>query len=120
MNICCRNCIKFHWCFILFSLLYEVTFGQKVGVVLSGGGADGIAHIGVLKALEENNIPIDYIAGTSMGALVGAMYASGYSPTEMEAMVHQEKFKKWAVGEIEEQHVYYFKKRGSRCRMDQL
>jgi NTE family protein len=111
MNICCRNCIKFHWCFILFSLLCEVTFGQKVGVVLSGGGADGIAHIGVLKALEENNIPIDYIAGTSMGALVGAMYASGYSPAEMEAMVHQEKFKKWAVGEIEEQHVYYFKKR---------
>ena len=47
---------------------------QKVGLVLSGGAASGIAHIGVLKALEENNIPIDYITGTSMGAFIGALY----------------------------------------------
>ena len=52
---------------------------QRVGVVLSGGGASGIAHVGVLKALEEAQIPIDYIAGTSMGALVGGMYAMGGS-----------------------------------------
>jgi NTE family protein len=96
---------------VFFLLNSNLNFAQKVGVVLSGGGADGIAHIGVLKALEENHIPIDYIAGTSMGALIGAMYASGYSPAEMEMMVKQEKFKKWAVGEIEEQHIYYFKKR---------
>jgi NTE family protein len=96
---------------LCFSLQINTSCAQKVGVVLSGGGADGIAHIGVLKALEENNIPIDYITGTSMGALIGAMYASGYSPAEMEMMVHQEKFKKWAIGEIEEQHIYYFKKR---------
>ena len=50
----------------------------KVGLVLSGGGAKGIAHIGVIQALEENDIPIDYITGTSMGAIVGGLYASGF------------------------------------------
>ena len=55
---------------------------QKVGLVLSGGGAKGITHIGIIRALEENNIPIDYVAGTSMGAIVGALYAMGYSPDE--------------------------------------
>jgi NTE family protein len=106
-----QNWAKVAICAMFLSIVLNAAYAQKVGVVLSGGGADGIAHIGVLKALEENDIPIDFIAGTSMGALVGAMYASGYSPAEMEVMVHQEKFKKWAVGEIEEQHIYYFKKR---------
>ena len=53
---------------------------QKVGLVLSGGGAKGLTHIGIIRALEENNIPIDYITGTSMGAIVGSLYAMGYSP----------------------------------------
>lgn len=56
----------------------------KIGLVLSGGGARGSAHIGVLKVLEENHVPIDYIAGTSMGAVVGGLYASGMSPEEIE------------------------------------
>ena len=55
----------------------------KVGLVLSGGGAKGAAHIGVLKYIEEAGIPIDYIAGTSMGSIVGGMYAMGYSPVEI-------------------------------------
>lgn len=59
---------------------------QRVGLVLSGGGARGLAHIGVIRALEEQNIKIDAIAGTSMGAIVGALYASGRSPDEMEAI----------------------------------
>lgn len=59
----------------------------KVGLVLSGGGARGIAHIGVLKALEEMQVPIDCIAGTSMGAVVGGLYASGYTPAQIEALV---------------------------------
>ena len=50
----------------------QISHAQKVALVLSGGGAKGIAHVGVLKALEENNIPIDYIVGTSMGGIVGA------------------------------------------------
>ena len=56
----------------------------KIGLVLSGGGALGIAHVGVLKALEELRIPIDYVAGTSMGAVVGGLYASGMSPAEID------------------------------------
>ena len=56
---------------------------QTVGLVLSGGGAKGIAEIGAIQAFEENDIPIDYITGTSMGAIVGGLYAAGYSPQEM-------------------------------------
>ncbi len=56
----------------------------RIGLVLSGGGARGAAHIGVLKALEEMRVPIDAIAGTSMGAVVGGLYASGMSAAEVE------------------------------------
>lgn len=55
--------------------------------MLSGGGASGMCHVGVLKALEENNIPVDYVCGTSIGGLIGAYYAAGYSPKEIEAIV---------------------------------
>lgn len=57
---------------------------QKVGLALSGGGARGAAHLGVLRVLEEMKIPIDYIAGTSMGSIVGGLYASGMTPDEIE------------------------------------
>ena len=56
----------------------------KVGLVLSGGGARGLTHIGVLKVLHEMRVPIDYIAATSMGAIVGGLYASGMTPDEMQ------------------------------------
>ena len=56
----------------------------KIGLVLSGGGARGFAHIGVLKVLEENNIPVDYIVGTSMGSIVGGLYAIGLTPEDIE------------------------------------
>lgn len=59
----------------------------KIGLVLSGGGARGAAHVGVLKVLEENHIPIDMIAGTSFGAIVGGLYASGYSANELEEVL---------------------------------
>jgi len=61
----------------------------KIGLALSGGGARGGAHIGVLKALEELNVPVDYIAGTSMGAIIGAFYASGYSPDQIETIISE-------------------------------
>lgn len=61
---------------------------RSVGLALSGGGANGIAQIGVLKALEEEGVPVDYIAGTSMGAVVGGLYSCGYSPAEIEAIAH--------------------------------
>lgn len=60
---------------------------KKVGLVLSGGGAKGVAHIGVLKVLEEAGIPIDYIAGTSMGSIVGGLYAIGYDARRLDSLV---------------------------------
>ena len=71
---------------------------QKVGLVLSGGGAKGLAHIGVLKQLEKNHIPIDYIIGTSMGSVIGAMYSAGYSPAEIEQIVLTPQFQYWVNG----------------------
>jgi len=62
---------------------------QKVGVALAGGSARGLAHVGVLQWLEEHHIPVDCIAGTSMGGLVGAYYATGISPSEMRRMMHE-------------------------------
>src|SRR5258705_10014113 len=56
----------------------------KIGLVLGGGGARGGAHIGVLKVLEELHIPVDYVVGTSIGSIVGALYCVGMSPAEME------------------------------------
>ncbi len=59
----------------------------KVGLVLSGGGAKGFAHVGVLKVLEEAGVRVDYIGGTSMGAIIGALYASGYAANELDSIV---------------------------------
>ncbi len=95
--------------FIIIFLLFHCAYSQKVGLVLSGGGAKGITHIGIIRALEENNIPIDYIAGTSMGAIVGSMYAMGYSPDDMEKLLKSPDFKRWYSGGIEENYMYYFK-----------
>lgn len=83
---------------------------QTVGLVLSGGGAKGIAHIGIIKALEENNVPIDYVAGTSMGAIVGAWYAMGYTPDDMLNLILSDDFSLWSRGIFDERYVYYFKK----------
>jgi NTE family protein len=86
----------------------EVSKPQSVGLVLSGGGARGIAHIGVIKALEENDIPIDYIAGTSMGAIVGGLYAMGYTTDEMMELITSQDFSYWSTGKIDPKKVYYF------------
>ena len=97
---------------LLLTLLFLSTLAsaQKVGLVLSGGGAKGLTHIGIIRALEENNIPIDYITGTSMGAIVGSLYAMGYSPDDMEDLVESEEFTRWYSGSVEEEYMYYFKK----------
>jgi len=102
---------KIFFTIILSSLFFSnYSFAQKVGLVLSGGGAKGLTHIGIIRALEENNIPIDYIAGTSMGAIIGALYSMGYSPDDMEKLLASDEFKRWYTGEVEEKYVYYFKK----------
>ena len=59
----------------------------KVGVVLGGGGAKGAAHIGALKYIEELGIPVDYVAGTSMGSIIGGLYAMGYDPDELTQLI---------------------------------
>ncbi|MDF4220459.1 patatin-like phospholipase family protein [Maribacter sp. M208] len=65
---------------------HEEKIKPKVGLVLSGGGAKGMAHIGALKIIEEAGVEIDYIGGSSMGAIVGAMYAAGYSANELDSI----------------------------------
>lgn len=81
---------------------------QRVGLVLSGGGAAGLSHIGVLKALEENEIPIDYITGTSMGAFIGALYSIGYSPAQIDSLVRTDYFAMAAAGDFENRYRYYY------------
>lgn len=83
---------------------------QKVGLVFSGGGAKGLAHIGTLKALEENHIPIDYITGTSMGGIVGAMYAAGYTPAQIEKIALSDEFQNWVNGRYTSDYTYFFEK----------
>lgn len=81
---------------LLFLCSIGVVFSQnnsekkdlKVGVVLSGGGAKGFAHVSVLKALEEAGVRVDYIGGTSIGAIVGALYASGYTASELDSIIN--------------------------------
>jgi NTE family protein len=94
---------KYTVCF-LFSIFYflfapnlhsqnnETSKRPKIGLVLSGGGAKGFAHIGVLKVLEEAGVKIDYIGGTSMGAVVGGLYASGYSATQIDSIFSNTNF----------------------------
>ncbi|PVW14103.1 patatin-like phospholipase family protein [Marixanthomonas spongiae] len=85
--------------YILTLLLVTSAFSQnkeqedlKVGLVLSGGGAKGLAHIGALKVIEEAGIRVDYIGGTSMGAIIGALYASGYSAKQLDSIFNQVEF----------------------------
>lgn len=96
----------------LFSMLCMTVFSlsaQKVGLVLSGGGAKGAAHLGVIKALEENEIPIDYVTGTSIGSIVGSLYAMGYTPEEMLELFLSKEFSYWQTGTVEEEYSYYFR-----------
>lgn len=95
--------------FIFLLLISLFTNAQKVGLVLSGGGSKGVTHIGVIRALEEAEIPIDYITGTSMGAIIGGLYASGYSPDAMEAIISSPEFEYWSTGKIDPKYSYYFK-----------
>lgn len=105
---------KYKTLFLLLILvlanLHPMVFGQKVAVVLSGGGSRGAAHVGMLMALEEHNIPVDYIAGTSIGAFVGAMYAAGYSPGEMEQFLTSESIRRWSTGEFSSQYDFFYRR----------
>lgn len=101
-------------CFLILCILLCTVFNklraQKVALVLSGGGARGLAHVGVLKALEENNIPVDYIVGTSMGAIVGGFYAAGYSADQIEQIVGSAYFQDWVNGRIGDKFNHFYSK----------
>ena len=86
-----KNKILLLFLFVSFCALSQKK-QPKVGLVLSGGGAKGFAHISVLKELEKSGVQIDYIAGTSMGAIIGGLYASGYSAIQIEKIVTETDF----------------------------
>jgi len=96
--------------FFLFTLIHTEN-SPKIGLVLSGGGSRGFAHIATLKALDSLNIPIDYIAGTSFGAIVGAMYALGYSGKEIEIMALETDWYEVQNDEPERKLMPYFRKK---------
>jgi NTE family protein len=102
---------------LAFYLFAQNSIGQKVGVVLSGGGANGLAHIGVLEALEEGNVPIDYITGTSAGAYIAALYACGYTPEEIKTIVLSEKFQLMTKGELDENGRFLLKEKTPNASM---
>ncbi|GHT77230.1 patatin [Bacteroidia bacterium] len=102
---------KAFFLFLSLFLCINIVYPQKVGLVLSGGGAKGAVHIGIIKALEENDIPIDYVAGTSIGAIVGSLYAMGYSPEEMLKLFLSKDFYYWQTGKVEQDYQYYFRQK---------
>ena len=109
-------------CAALFSLISSGAFPQnnttvegrpKVGLVLSGGGAKGAAHIGVLKYIEEAGIPIDFIAGTSMGSIVGGMYALGYTSDEILDLISNVDWSRLISNEVDRKKISFTRKQES-------
>ena len=87
----------------------------RVGLVLSGGGAKGLAHVGVLKILDSLGVRVDYVAGTSMGAVVGGLYASGYSGKQLDSIIRSTKFDLLISDEIpRESKTFYERKNGEK------
>lgn len=104
---------------IAFLFITALSFSQKeeedlkVGLVLSGGGAKGLAHIGALKVIEEAGVRIDYIGGTSMGAIIGALYASGYSATQLDSIFQETNFSSLIQDEIPRSAKTFYEKNES-------
>lgn len=108
--------------FFLLSSFFSTVFAQdsikktrpKVGLVLSGGGAKGFAHIGVLKVLEEAGVKIDYITGTSMGAVVGGLYASGYNASQIDSIFYNTNFDELLQDYIPRSSKSFYEKRNDQ------
>ncbi len=100
-------------CFCAYSQEASTGNDLKVGLVLSGGGAKGFAHIGVLKVIEEAGVKIDYIGGTSMGAIVGALYASGYSANELDSIFRNTDFNKLIQDDLPRNAKTFYEKEDS-------
>jgi NTE family protein len=87
----------------------------RIGVALEGGGALGLAHIGVLQWFEDHHIPVDYVAGTSMGGLVGGLYATGKSPAELRAIVERQDWNAIIDGQTDYRDLSYRRKEDARA-----
>ena len=98
------------FCFVILSVALASS-SPRIGLVLSGGGSKGFAHIPILKALDSLNIPIDYIAGTSFGAMAGAMYSLGYSGKEIEKMALNTDWYEVQNDQPERRFLPYFRKK---------
>ena len=113
-----RKSLRILWMTLFMSIAFtaysqdttSVKVRPKIGLVLSGGGAKGAAHIGVLKYIEEIGIPIDYIAGTSMGAIVGGMYAIGYSADEILELIGAVDWDMLISNQVDRQRISYTSK----------
>jgi len=104
--------------FLFFVMIGSLLFSQdtpistpKIGLVLSGGGAKGFAHVGVLKAIEEAGLQLDYIGGTSMGAAVGALYASGYKAQQVDSIIMAIDFSEVLTDKIHRKYNSFFDKK---------
>lgn len=93
---------------------------ERIGLVLSGGGAKGIAHIGVIKALEEHGVPIDYVAGTSMGAVIGSLYCCGHTPDSMLNLITSRDFSYWSSDKIDPSIASYISRPQPTPRMAEV
>jgi NTE family protein len=116
-----KACATIALCLLPFALLLpgssfsqETTKRPKIGLVLSGGGAKGFAHIGVLKVLEQAGVKIDYIAGTSMGAVIGGLYASGYSATQIDSIFYNTDFDELLQDYIPRSSKSFYEKRNDQ------
>lgn len=103
--------------FVFLFFIFQPSFAQdtirkpKIGLVLSGGGAKGFAHVGVLKVLEAAGIKIDFIGGTSMGAVIGGLYASGYNATQIDSIVRVTNFDNLLIDYIPRSSKSFYEKR---------
>ena len=113
---------KFAFLFLAFFTLMNLSSQEqekrkpKIGLVLSGGGAKGFAHIGVLKVLEQAGVKIDFIGGTSMGAVVGGLYASGYKAAQIDSIFKTTDFDALLSDYIPRSSKNFYEKRNAtRC-----
>ncbi|PKH49819.1 patatin [Tenacibaculum sp. Bg11-29] len=95
---------------LFFPVIILAQSQPKVGLVLSGGGAKGFAHIGILKELEKAGVQVDYVGGTSMGAIVGGLYASGYSAGQIENIIRKVDFKNLMIDKVSRNQRPFFSK----------
>ncbi len=105
--------MKYKLILVLIIIVFVISLSaeEKVGLALSGGGSRGLAHIGILKVFDELNIKIDYIAGTSMGAVVGGLYAMGYSAVEIEEIIINTDFENIFDETVSREDLYIGEKR---------